>query len=294
MLFQTTLGATPATTFTGGSVAVLSAVNFRGTLVHTTTLDSAFLQDLYKKGLDAATAFGPQAKAAMTAGALPFVIFKSALDGSFYGAYFNGSVFQMRPSSDVLKTPLAAALNVIPSVLYITDDDDQLNAYLGQFKGQAAAANVQAACAKGDGAATLRSVNLSATGSAASKAVAVACKLYGMPAMQASAASFTTRPTATTPQAPQFPPGSITRFNTTRKVWVVYAPQSALKGLDEAPLPVPPPPTDFVKVAEQADQPAGVPVSGNERDSKWYDSKLLWAGAGVVVLGGGYWWWKRR
>lgn len=97
--------------------------------------------------------------------------------------------------------------------------------------------------------------------------------------------------------ASRYPAGSIARFNTTRGVWVIYAPTTGVHGLAAAASVVPPPPAGFAPVGEQAAQPTDVPPAGEERDAKWYDPmpvKVGLAVGGGLIIGAVAWKLKRR
>jgi hypothetical protein len=85
---------------------------------------------------------------------------------------------------------------------------------------------------------------------------------------------------------PTYPTGSIARFNLDKGMWVIYAPVTSLSGVLLAPDVIPSPPEGFVEVGQSVARPPGTQAAGDERDGHWYDSKLVWAGAGVAFLGG--------
>jgi hypothetical protein len=91
------------------------------------------------------------------------------------------------------------------------------------------------------------------------------------------------------PVVPKYPPGTISRYNTTHGVWMVYAPKKVLSGVGDTPATVPPVPDGFEKVAEEAGAPNSPPrdtsPQGQERDRGWFDNKLVLGGAALAAVG---------
>jgi hypothetical protein len=101
-----------------------------------------------------------------------------------------------------------------------------------------------------------------------------------------------------------YPPGSIARFNTTRKVWSIYSPLVGGLGCacrsgigcscasGRAPLGAaevnPPVPFNTVKAGEEITPPAGVTQSGAEEDkSSIWKNPYFWLAVGGGVVGAG-------
>jgi hypothetical protein len=93
-------------------------------------------------------------------------------------------------------------------------------------------------------------------------------------------------PGSSLPSAPgpfpssKYPTGAVTRFNVTRRTWSVYVPIGL--GDIEAPV-VPAPPAGMRLLGEEPAQPA-LPVVGEERDARWYDSIYTKVGGGLAAI----------
>jgi hypothetical protein len=119
------------------------------------------------------------------------------------------------------------------------------------------------------------------------------------PAGGGAAAPLPTMPTA---PVSKYPVGSMTRFNTTRGLFVIYAPIAAGFGDAFGALGAsvtPPPPAGTVAVGVAATAPTGVPQVGTEKDVGFFSASNPWfwatvAGAVVVVGGGSYMIFRRK